>query len=211
MIGIDKRPFDALRSAVLKALPTIFAIPLLDDRSAVVELDLHLDRHAQAAKALDDDLAAKLVRPLLDSRCSESAGSCGLKLVALEVSDRIRRHRGYGVVENVGTVAIRSQGPYSGTMYTTEENYNTKGFFENPGVFRVGADFEGNTAGRQYPFRWGFQNDRLLPGETQTVIGYIKITTAPSASSIHFWAGLEHEQVRIVDDKVNPVNISIGY
>jgi len=114
-------------------------------------------------------------------------------------------------VENVGPVSIRSQGPYSGTIYTTDENYNTKGFYENPGVFRVGANFEGNTTGNPYPFRWGFQGDRLLPGERQTVVGYIKLTTRTSAPSVYFWVGLQHEQVRIVNDKVNPKLISIGF
>ncbi len=114
-------------------------------------------------------------------------------------------------VENVGTVAIRSQGPYSGTIYTTDENYNQKGFPENPGVFRVEADFEGNSAGRQYPFRWGLTGDTLLPGQRQTIVGYIKVTTAPTRPSIYFWVGLQHEQVAIVNDKVKPTLISIGY
>jgi len=113
-------------------------------------------------------------------------------------------------VENVGTVAIRSQGPYSGTVYTTAENYNTKGFFENPGVFRVCADYEGN-AGAAYPFRWGFEHDQLLPGERQTIVGYIQITNRTAKSSIYFWTGLMHEQVRVVNDKVNPVLVSIGF
>jgi hypothetical protein len=115
------------------------------------------------------------------------------------------------VVENVGTVPIRSKGPYSGTVYTTEENYNTKGFYEEPGVFRVGADFEGNSAGRKYPFRWGFANDTLRPGETQTIVGYIRIVNRPPKVALYFWTGLEHEQVRTVNDKVNPVLISIGF
>ncbi len=114
-------------------------------------------------------------------------------------------------VENVGTVAIRSQGPYSGTIYTTEENYNQKGFYDNPGVFRIGADFEGNTAGRQYPFRWGLTGDTLLPGQRQTVVGYIKITSAPSKASLYYWVGLQHEQVRVVNDKVKPTLIAVGF
>ena len=110
-------------------------------------------------------------------------------------------------VENVGPVTIRSQGPYSGTVYTTDQNYNTLGYYENPGVFRVGADFEGNAAGRIYPFRWGFSGDALLPGQRQTIIGYIKITDKTPAPTLYFWTGLIHEQVRVVNDKVNPVKI----
>lgn len=114
------------------------------------------------------------------------------------------------VVENVGTVAIRSQGPYSGTVYTTEENYNTKGFYDNPGVFRVGADFEGNS-GAAYPFRWGFHGDKLAPGERQTVTGYVKIAGRTSKQSIYFWVGLQHEQVRVINDKANPKLIAVGF
>jgi hypothetical protein len=115
------------------------------------------------------------------------------------------------VVENVGTVAIRSQGPYSGTIYTTDQNYNQLGFPENPGVFRIEADFEGNSAGRQYPFRWGFTGDTLLPGQRQTIVGYIKVTAATTKPSIYFWVGLQHEQVAIVNDKVKPTLVTIAY
>jgi hypothetical protein len=114
-------------------------------------------------------------------------------------------------VENVGPVAIRSQGPYSGTVYTTDQNYNTLGYYENPGVFRVGADFEGNAAGRIYPFRWGFTGDTLLPGQRQTVVGYIQITEKTPAPTLYFWTGLIHEQVRVVNDKVTPVKVSVGF
>lgn len=114
------------------------------------------------------------------------------------------------VVENVGAVAIRSQGPYSGTVYTNAENYNTKGFFENPGVFRICADYEGNPSGA-YPFRWGLAGDKLLPGERQTVIGYIQITSPTTKGSLYFWTGLRHEQVGIIDDKVKPTLITVGF
>ncbi len=114
------------------------------------------------------------------------------------------------IVENVGTVAIRSQGPYSGTVYTNAENYNSKGFYENPGVFRVCADYEGNPAGA-YPFRWGLSGDKLAPGERQTIVGYIQITSPTTKGSLYFWTGLVHEQVAIVDDKVKPTLITVGF
>ena len=57
-------------------------------------------------------------------------------------------------VRNIGKVGIRTTGPEPGTLYTTSENFNQKGAYEEPGVFRIGMDYEGNSSGRIFPFRW---------------------------------------------------------
>ena len=128
-------------------------------------------------------------------------------------------------VENVGAVAIRTKGPASGTTYTSRENFNTMGFYEEPGIFRVGVDFEGNSDGRPYTYRWQLGSDEdleermidgqrqlyLLPGQRVIVIGHITITDEPPKINPYFWAGLVHEQVRIVNDRQNPTEISIGF
>ena len=128
-------------------------------------------------------------------------------------------------VENVGGVAIRTKGPASGTTYTSRENYNTLGFYEEPGIFRVGVDFEGNSDGRPYTYRWqlGSEEDLeeriidgerqwyLLPGERVTVVGHITIIDEPPKINPYYWAGLVHEQVRIVNDQQNPTQINIGF
>ncbi|MEW6231103.1 MAG: hypothetical protein AB1566_02180 [Chloroflexota bacterium] len=114
-------------------------------------------------------------------------------------------------VKNVGTVAIRSKGPYSGEVYTTSENFNTKKYFSEPGIFRVGVDSEGNSSGREYPYRWGFPGDRLEPGQEATIVGYIRIVDRPPKVAPYFWAGLVHEDVRKVNDHVKATKITIGF
>ena len=52
-------------------------------------------------------------------------------------------------VSNVGTVPIRTAGPFDGNdCYKMDENRYTKGAVEEPGVWRVGVDYETNTGGR---------------------------------------------------------------
>lgn len=120
-------------------------------------------------------------------------------------------------VENIGPVTIRSKGPYSGTIYANTENFNAKSvseksdFYEEPGVFRVGVDYEGNSEGREYPYRWGFEGDVLKPGERTTVVGYIRIVSQVVPHNPHFWVGLLHEQVRKVNDKYKPTVITVGF
>jgi hypothetical protein len=128
-------------------------------------------------------------------------------------------------VENVGAVAIRTKGPPSGTTYTSRDNFNTMGFYEEPGIFRVGVDFEGNSEGRPYTYRWELGTDDdleeriingerylyLLPGKRVTVVGHITIIDEPPLVSPYYWAGLVHEQVRIINDRQNPTQITIGF
>ncbi len=128
-------------------------------------------------------------------------------------------------VENVGGIAIRTKGPTSGTTYTTRENFNTLGFYEEPGIFRVGVDFEGNSEGRRYPYRWQLGRDEdlderiingqrylyLLPGQRVTVVGHITIIDEPPKINPYYWVGLVHEHVRIVNDYQNPTEISVGF
>jgi hypothetical protein len=128
-------------------------------------------------------------------------------------------------VENVGGIAIRTKGPPSGVDYTTRENFNTLGFYEEPGIFRVGVDFEGNSEGRRYPYRWQLGRDEdleariingqtylyLLPGHRVTVVGHITIIDEPPKINPYYWVGLVHEHVRIVNDYQNPTEISVGF
>ncbi len=128
-------------------------------------------------------------------------------------------------VENVGGIAIRTKGPPPGTAYSTSQNFNTLGFYEEPGIFRVGVDFEGNSQGRRYPYRWqlGKEEDLeervingqrylyLLPGQRVTVVGHVTIVDEPPKINPYYWVGLVHEQVRIVNDYRNPTEISVGF
>jgi hypothetical protein len=128
-------------------------------------------------------------------------------------------------VKNVGTVPVRTKGPQSGTTYTTSDNFSTLGEYEEPGIFRVGLDYEGNSAGRTYPFRWQLGTDDeltrldtgigeqtyLMPGQTVTVVGHLRIIDRPVKVAPYYWIGLIHEQVWIVQDRVEPTVVSIGF
>jgi len=128
-------------------------------------------------------------------------------------------------VKNIGTVPVRTKGPQSGTTYTTSQNYNTLEEYEEPGIFRVGLDYEGNSEGRIYPFRWQLGTDQelttieteigpqkyLMPGQTVTVVGHLRIVDQPVKVAPYYWLGLIHEQVWIVQDRVEPTQVSIGF
>ncbi len=130
-------------------------------------------------------------------------------------------------VENFGSVPIRTTGPGSGVHYRSDENFNTKGFYESSGTWRVGIDYEGNPS-YAYPYRWAVGNlaeleqrvinDNteyyLIPGQRAVVTGSIQIIDAPANKDrINFWAGLihEHVQIDVFNDHVDPQPIVIGF
>jgi hypothetical protein len=130
-------------------------------------------------------------------------------------------------VENVGTVTIRTKGPFSGATYDSNANFNTLAQQEEPGVFRIGIDYEGNSVGRFYPYRWGLGKESdltvktingkphyfLEPGKRVTITGSIKMVDKALFNPVspYFWVGLVHEQVRIVDDRIAPTRVTIGF
>jgi len=124
-------------------------------------------------------------------------------------------------VRNIGKAAIRTKGPEPGVTYTTSENFNTKEFYEEPGIFRLGLDYEGNSYGRQYPLRWQLGSSQelamidgeryLLPGQTVMIVGHLQILDEPPMVAPRYWLGLIHEQVEIVEDHVEPVPVTIGF
>lgn len=128
-------------------------------------------------------------------------------------------------VKNVGTVPIRTKGPEPGFVYTTSQNYSVVEQFEEPGIWRLGVDSEGNSIGRQYPYRWqlGMNNELtrveregktiyyLMPGQVVTISGGIKIADKPPKVDPFYWFGLVQEQVRIVEDHVEPIRITVDF
>jgi hypothetical protein len=124
-------------------------------------------------------------------------------------------------VRNIGKVGVRTKGPEPGTLYTTSENFNSKEFYEEPGIFRIGMDYEGNSSGRTYPFRWQLGEDEelelidgekyLMPEQTVMVVGHLQIVDEPVKTTPYYWIGLIHEQVWIVEDRVEPVPVTIGF
>ncbi len=128
-------------------------------------------------------------------------------------------------VKNVGTVPIRTKGPEPGFVYNTSQNFSTIQEYEEPGIWRLGVDSEGNSIGRQYPYRWQLGIDSeltpverdgktiyyLMPGQVVTVSGGIKITDKPPKVDPAYWFGLVQEQVRIVEDHVEPTRITVDF
>ncbi len=124
-------------------------------------------------------------------------------------------------VRNVGKVGVRTKGPASGDTYSTSENFNSKEFYEEPGILRVGMDYEGNSSGRTYPFRWQLGSDEelsvvdgqkyLMPGKTVMVVGHLHIVDKPAKVTPYYWIGLIHEQVEIIQDRVEAVPVTIGF
>ena len=128
-------------------------------------------------------------------------------------------------IQNIGPVPVRTKGPEPGTIYTTSENFNTKQAYEEPGVWRIGVDYQGNSAGRSYPFRWQLGTSKelqrvvidgkeyfyLMPGQRVTVSGAVRITDKPPRINTYFWVGLVQEDVRIVEDHVEPRMVTIEY
>jgi len=130
-------------------------------------------------------------------------------------------------VENFGTVPIRTTGPLSGAHYRGDENFNTLKWYEEPGAWRFGIDYETNSTGRPYPYRYavgdasnltrrvidGQEYRYLMPGQRAVITGSIQIVDEPPRNPLYFWAGLIHESVSIdaFNDHVDPQQISIGF
>ena len=124
-------------------------------------------------------------------------------------------------VKNTGTVGVRTKGPEPGTTYAMDQNFNSLQQPEEPGIFRVGMDYEGNSEGRKYPFRWQLGRDGeltviedqkyLMPGQTVTIVGHLKINEKMVRTAPYFWVGLIHENVWIVMDRVEVTAITVEF
>ncbi len=116
-------------------------------------------------------------------------------------------------VKNTGKVAIRSQGPNSGFVYSTNDVYSSieNGKYKDAaGFWRVGVDYESNSGGgpSRYPFRWGF-GDELPPGQEVEVVGVIRVDR--QEQQLKFYAGLIEEQVRLPQDHIQVTVVKISY
>jgi hypothetical protein len=125
-------------------------------------------------------------------------------------------------VENYGMTPIRTTGPEPGTEYTTDWNAATLGYYERPGAFRFGIGFANCPLG-DYPWRWSVgrydeleaiqRGDEtlyyLMPGQRALITGSIRVLDPLPDKSTTFWAGLIHEQVEIVNPRVDPKWITV--
>ncbi len=144
-------------------------------------------------------------------------GEITLKPTTLVISDTLCFTL---TVENDSSTYIRTTGPWPGTTYRSNENFNTLGWAEESGAFRVGLDFD--TSLRNYPFRWGVgvpgkdlvqigEHWYLPPFERAEVTGCVQVVEMPPRVRLYYWAGLIHEDVEIaaVNNRVDPHMVEI--
>ncbi|MDF1513749.1 MAG: hypothetical protein P1S60_08070 [Anaerolineae bacterium] len=123
-------------------------------------------------------------------------------------------------VENDSDTYIRTTGPWPGTTYQSEENYNAQGYAQESGVFRIGMDFD--TSLRNYPYRWGIGQPGvdlvtiddywyLPPRARSEITGCVHINEVPVRNPLYYWMGLIHEDVEIaaVNNNVDPYFVTI--
>ncbi|MBI4318629.1 MAG: N-acetylmuramoyl-L-alanine amidase [Chloroflexi bacterium] len=107
-------------------------------------------------------------------------------------------------VRNNGSVAIQTQDPAPGFVYNEGETFLAQ-FSESYGKLRVGADYAGRSGIVDHPYRWGLGRE-LAPGETTTVVGYIRLSTLRSAN---YWAGLVRESVAWLADGTGNTTVQV--
>lgn len=121
-------------------------------------------------------------------------------------------------VENYGTTPLRTTGPAPGVVYDSDWNYNTLGWHTESGAFRIGIGFENEMT--NYPYRWaiGGPDDLqeidghyyLMPDQRAIVTGGIRIVGSLGERNPQpMWAGLIHEDVQVVNTRVDVQDILI--
>ncbi len=109
-------------------------------------------------------------------------------------------------IENYGATPIRTSGPEPGTVYDSDWNYNTLGWYTESGAWRVAVGFENELT--NYPYRWAIGNQDeltkigdhyyLMPGQRAVVTGGIRVVDVFGERNPQpMWAGLIHEDVEI--------------
>jgi hypothetical protein len=128
------------------------------------------------------------------------------------------------VVENYGSAPLRTSGPDSGFAYTsTAQIANTIGQYTQSGAWRIGIHCD--TCQTDYPWRWALgktseltlipdANGRpqyyLMPGQKVEVTGSVVLDKIIAGRNPQFfWAGLIHEDVKLVNDRVDPQSVTI--
>jgi hypothetical protein len=93
------------------------------------------------------------------------------------------------IVENTGDEAAQTQGPPPGFIYQEGDTFTSRGYPEEAGKWRLGVNWGPSFPYGSYWFRWGMGRT-LQPGESATVTGYMRLTTAQTQD---YWGGLVRE------------------
>ena len=133
-------------------------------------------------------------------------------------------------IENYGNVPIRTAGPWPGTVYQSDQNFNTlayevedDSFFEQSGTWRFALNFQSNF-GQDFPFRYavgrredlrcevidGREQCFLDPGERGLVYGTIVWKDVPARNPFRIWGGLLHEDVAIFNNFADTQEVEIA-
>ncbi len=118
------------------------------------------------------------------------------------------KNTGSGVMatENPGQLQPEgSSAPGTFFVYNEGDTYADRGYPEITWAWRVGVDYDGNSTGRDHPYRWGLP-DALNPGDTATINGQIILT---SSGTRRYWAGLVQESVAWVQDGIATTNVVV--
>ncbi len=123
-------------------------------------------------------------------------------------------------LENYGEAPIRTTGPPPKTVYDSDWNFNTLGWFTESGAWRVAIGYEDEL--RNYPYRWAVGDFEdleeidghlyLMPGARAVIEGGIRLTGALGSRNPQIlYAGLIHEDVEIsqFNNRVDPRAIAI--
>ncbi len=148
----------------------------------------------------------------------EGGGTAAAQIVKVEIGppDIIRGDVNGGVitvsitVKNTGTTTLNTQAPDPGYEYTTNDSYASVGKADQPGLWRVGLDWNNNRGGDgaayRYPYRWGFGKP-LLAGETVTVVGRVRVLKQEEFMT--FYAAILQEGVQIINDRAGATVIHV--
>ena len=143
----------------------------------------------------------------------------GFSTVSMQVGDMLVFKL---TVHNYGKVAIRTSGPWPGTVYDSGQVWGSTGVYEQSGSFRVGIMC--STSETNWPWRWAVgspdtltkevdpQNGNTyyyLPGGAQSEVwGAVRMTQLIKARNPQqCWAGLIHEDVEVVNQRVGARDI----
>lgn len=108
-------------------------------------------------------------------------------------------------VRNIGNDTVLTQGPDPGRVYDEGDSFHSIGYPSQVGRWRVGVNF-----GRVYPYgayiyRWGLGRP-ILPDETITLTGYIRLTT-PMVQD--YWVGVVREEMGWYDEGFGRTTIAV--
>ncbi len=147
------------------------------------------------------------------------SGDLGFTSITMPVGDMLVFKL---TVHNYGKVAIRTSGPWPGTVYDSSQVWGASGVYEQSGSFRVGMMC--STSETNWPWRWAIgspdsltkevdpQNGNTyyyLPAGAQSEVwGAIRMTELIKARNPQqCWAGLIHEDVEVVNQRVGARDI----